>query len=338
VTSRRPAGLTPRHWCLPRSLAAVVLVGAALVACTPSYDDDGDAGEGELATAPAKSPDARRTVVDTDLGGEDLVALAFLLRHPAVRVEAVTIAAAGLVRCDPGVDIVADLFTALEAEPVPIACGRAAAELGPTVFPETWREASAAGLGLERSPSTQSAVPESAPDLIGQLALEHEKLVVVALGPLTNLADLAAESPQAYGRLGGVHALAGSVDGPVVDGLAELNAAADLEAFDVVLAGAAPVTLVAVDAVPEGTPVALHHAPVAGRFAVTVGPDLPWWDLAAAVAFVAPQAVELDKGDWAPEPAVPGRLVRSGDGSVRVAVDLDPSVIEAETASVFAAE
>jgi hypothetical protein len=35
-------------------------------------------------------------IVDTDLGGNDLVALAFLLRHPAVRVEAVTIAATGL--------------------------------------------------------------------------------------------------------------------------------------------------------------------------------------------------------------------------------------------------
>ena len=74
-------------------------------------------------------------VVDTDLGGDDLVALAFLLRHPSVRVEAVTIAGTGLVGCDPGVDLVADLFTALDEDPVPVACGREEAGPGGAAVP-----------------------------------------------------------------------------------------------------------------------------------------------------------------------------------------------------------
>jgi hypothetical protein len=317
-------------------VTAVVLAGAALVACTPPSDNDGELAEGELVSAPAKDPDARPIVVDTDLGGEDLVAVAFLLRHPAVRVEALTIAATGLVGCDPGVDIVADLFAALEEEPVPIACGRPVAELGASVFPPSWREASEAGVGLERSPSTASAVPGSASDLIGRLAREHEDLAVVALGPLTNLADLATTRPAAYGRLNMVHALAGSVDAPAVDGLTELNAAADLAAFRIVLDGAAPLTLVPPEIVPPVTPDALLRSTVVGRIAVLI--DYPWWDLAAAVAFVAPVVAQYDAGDWTSDTTEPGKMLRAGVGPVRVAVAFDPSVFEAEIAAVFDAE
>jgi hypothetical protein len=337
VTSRCPTVQTPAPWRrVAAPLAAVAVAGAALLACTPASDDDGELAEGELMSAPAKEPDAMRIVVDTDLGGEDLVAVAFLLRHPAVRVEAVTIAATGLVGCDPGVDIVADLFATLEEEPVPIACGRSDAELGESVFPETWREASEAGAGLERSPSTASPGPGSASDLISRLAREHESLAVVTLGPLTNLADLATTSPAAYARLDMVHALAGSVDAEAVNGLAELNAAADLEAFGTVLDGAAPLTLVPFHVVPEGTPDALLRSPVVGRIALLI--DLPWWDLAAAVSFVAPEVAEYDTGDWMSDTREPGRLLRTGDGPVRVAVGFDPSVFEAEIAAVFDAE
>ena len=94
--------------------------------------------------------DATPVVVDTDLGGDDLVALAFLLRHPEVRVEAITIAGTGLVGCDPGVDIVADLLTALDEDPVPVACGREDAGPGGAPMPVAWRDARGDRSGLPR--------------------------------------------------------------------------------------------------------------------------------------------------------------------------------------------
>ena len=108
------------------------------------YDDDGE-------VTPAGQLDGRRrrrlptptpVVVDTDLGGDDLVALAFLLRHPSVRVEAVTIAGTGLVGCDPGVDLVADLFDALDEDP---GAGRLRTGGG-----RTWRRAAPPGLAGRR--------------------------------------------------------------------------------------------------------------------------------------------------------------------------------------------
>jgi len=312
------------------------MLAATLVGCAAPYDGDGEmALVGSLSEGAAPDTDAMPIVVDTDLGGDDLVALAFLLRHPRVRVEAITIAATGLVGCDPGVDLVADLFTALEEDPVPVACGRADAGPAALPFPAEWRELAETGTGIPRSSDTWVAAAEPAPELIADLAGHTRGLVVVALGPMTNLADLAASSPAGYARLAGIHAMAGSVDGPAVDGVADWNVAADPEAFAAVLAAAAPLTVVPEDAIPEGTPDALS-APVVGAVAATI--DYPkWWDLATAAALVTDGA-RVETGRWVSEASEPGRLRRDGAGSVRVVRSLDGGQLDAEYTRVFAPE
>ena len=133
---------------------------AALAGCAVPYDDDGEmTPTGQFDGGAPPAADATPVVVDTDLGGDDLVALAFLLRHPSVRVEAVTIAGTGLVGCDPGVDLVADLFTALDEDPVPVACGREEAGPGGAQLPQDWRVLAATGSGLPRSDTHADARP-----------------------------------------------------------------------------------------------------------------------------------------------------------------------------------
>ena len=66
-----------------------VLLGVVLLAsgCTAAFDNDGEARNGgPLAAAAAKRADAAPVVIDSDLAPDDLVAIAYLLRHPAVRV------------------------------------------------------------------------------------------------------------------------------------------------------------------------------------------------------------------------------------------------------------
>ncbi|MDN4163412.1 nucleoside hydrolase [Nocardioides abyssi] len=321
--------------------SAVVAAGAlALAGCTAPYDDDGEAASGRLAPAVAVSDDARRVVVDTDLGGDDLVALAFLLRRPDVRVEAVTVAATGLVGCDAGPDLVADLVAALDVQPVPVGCGRASAGAGGRALPQDWRERAAAGPGLRDA----AGPARPAGDAVGLLARAARaarssgRLTVVALGPATNLADLAAERPAAYARLDAVHLMAGAVESPAVDGVVEWNAAADPAALRAVLAaGGPPVTVVPDDAVPDGTPAVVLDAPVVGGLAAVAG--LPrWWDLATAAALVAPDAVEetdVEAGSWTVDDV--GRLERTGPGAVRVVRALDEAALEAAYAEAFAA-
>ena len=55
-------------------------------------------------------------VVDTDLAPDDLAALALLLRHPRVRVVAVTVPQTGELDCR-GTGLLGDFFDALEHEP-----------------------------------------------------------------------------------------------------------------------------------------------------------------------------------------------------------------------------
>jgi hypothetical protein len=315
--------------------AAIGALGAllALAGCAAPYDDDGDGAvqAGRLVAARAPAATATPVVVDTDLGGDDLVALAFLLRHPEVDVRAVTVAGTGLVGCEPGVDIVVDLFTALGEPMVPIACGREQAGPGGATFPQEWRDVAATGTGIPRANTALSADALPAAELIGRLAAEAEGLVVVALGPMTNLADLAATP--AYRRLAGIHAMGGSVAGPLVDGVAEWNAAADPAAFETVLAADVPLTVVPEDAIPTGTPDLLATTPVVGAVAAAI--DYPaWWDLATAAALVA-GTPDVEPGQWALDAAEPGRLVRSGDGAVDVVRSLDPTALEAAYGVAF---
>jgi hypothetical protein len=305
-----------------RAFVAAALLVAALTGCTAPYDDDGELVlPGSLAAAQAPDEDATPIVVDTDLGGDDLVALALLLRRPDVQIEAVTIAGTGLVGCADGPDLVADLVHALGESPMPVACGR---EDAARPMPPAWRELAASGTGLPRRDTTFLPVSEPAPRLIGRLAGSVDGLRVVALGPLTNLADLARERPEEYARLAGVTAMLGALEAPAVDGVAEWNAAADPAAAAVVLAASVPLTVVPDDAVPDGSPSALA-APVVGAVAAVAGIS-KWWDLATAAAFVAPAAAVPERGAWAVDDS--GRLTRTGAGPVRVLRSLDEAVLD----------
>jgi inosine-uridine nucleoside N-ribohydrolase len=150
---------------------------------------------------------------------------------------------------------------------------------------------------------------------------------------MTNVADLATEHRDDYARLDGIHMMAGSVSGPVVEGVAEWNAAADPRSLETVLRSGVPVTVVPADAVPTGTPEVLAAAPVVGR--VVAAADVPaWWDLAAAAALVATDAGAVESGHWVLDPAAPGRLVRTGTGTGTVYRSMDEQTLASEYARV----
>lgn len=306
-------------------VVAGLLVALAGVALQRSAAPSDDGRRVEAAAPGGISPDdvgATPVVVDTDLAGDDLAALAFLVHRSDVRVEAVTIAGTGLVGCDPGVDLVADLVLGLGAARLPVACGR---EDPARPWPEAWRAQAEAGSGLARLDSTFTASTDPAPALIGRLARQHDGLRVVALGPLTNLGDLATDDPAAYARIAGITSMAGALEVPAIDGVAEWNAAADPDAMAAVLAGPVPVTVVPDDAIPTDEP------PV-GWLVPGYGPP-KWWDTSTAAASVEPGLATLEQGSWTVDES--GRLDQTGPGSVQVATRLDPARLRAVWAATF---
>lgn len=322
-----------------RRILLVPLAVSVLAACSPAASDvDGEVfARGPMAPAAEKRADAVPVVVDTDLAPDDLAALALLLRHPDVRVLAVTVPQTGELDCR-GTGLLGDFFEALEVEPPPVACGTTSRGEDGVMFPPDWGAGALTESGLPRDdvPSDLTPVRTPAATLLARLARRHDDLHVVALAPLTEVAAVLREDPEAYARLGGIITMAGSVDSPShADGVAEWNAGADPAPFAEVLAGPVPVTVVPDDPVPLGAPDGLA-GPVVGGLGRVPGFESPrYWDLATAGTFVAGSAA-TESGSWTVDTTGDrGRLRRTGEGTVRVVTGLDDAALDEVYRSVF---
>lgn len=240
----------PVRRSVPAVLAAMALV---LAACGSSSAP---------SATPSRTPDegagALPVVIDTDLGADDLIALAVLLRDQALDVRAVTVAATGLVHCEAGRQHLNNLFRQLDVEPVPVGCGRDDPGEDGRLFPAEWRATSDAAYGLRMTPvAVGGDRPEAAAVLAAAIRDAGAPVTIVALGPWTNLEDLFAADPNVAGSIERIHAMGGTVDaggnvyhddGTPIEPSLEWNIAADPSAFAAVHALDVPIRLVALDA------------------------------------------------------------------------------------------
>jgi len=354
---------------LRRAAALVVPVAFVLAACGSATTSS----PGPLLTAsptPAATPSAspaatpaatpstsrRAVIVDTDLGADDLTALAVLLRDPAIDVRAITVARTGLVHCGPGLQNLRNLLADLGVPETPIGCGRVDAGPEGYAFPDSWRAAADAayGIGFRPAPAT-SPGGDAAVVIAAAVATSPAPPLVVALGPWTNVAEALAADPGLAVRIAGIHAMGGTLDAPgnVWAGetpLAipvEFNFAADPAAVAAVLATTIPVTLVPLDAT-DDVPVTpafvaaleADHAAAGADLVVEMYARTPFlagqgqflWDQTAAVALLDPTVVtwqEETVGVTAARPDA-GRIARDPAGRpIRFATAADPAKVEA---------
>ena len=247
----------------------------------------------------------RPIVVDTDLGADDIIALALLLRSPAVDVRAITVSGTGLVRCPVGARLVRGMLVDLRVRDRPVGCGRGSAGRDGVAFPEHWRNASDTFYGLQMPPPIidDGTTPDAVRVLNAAISSSPTKVTVIALGPWTNLEDLLGKHPRAVARIARIHAMAGAIEVPG-NGPddAEWNVRADPSAFAAVLRSV-PTTLIPLDAT-NAVPLdpaffdrlsADTSAPAASlawrlidknRFLLTSGQSL--WDELAAITLVEP--------------------------------------------------
>jgi inosine-uridine nucleoside N-ribohydrolase len=147
------------------------------------------------------------------------------------------------------------------------------------------------------------SVPGGAVALLADAAASHEGLVIVALGPLTNLAAAVEAHPELVERVAMTYSMGGAfaVDGNTPDGAAEWNYAVDPAAVDVVVGSGLPLTIVPLDAtaaVPANRAFDRRLAASTSPAAATVhdlwSAAMPWqhgfelWDELTAVVAVDP--------------------------------------------------
>ena len=232
-----------RHRIEPLGRAGLLLA-LTLAACSPL------AGPPPTATPFTGSP--RPLIVDTDMGADDIMALLYLLQRPDLDLLAITVSGTGLAHCDAGVANALGL-TALAGQPdIPVACGFDTPVGAGYPFPDEWRAAADAGFGLTLRGGAAPAEGDAVATLTAALTAAPEPVLVLTLGPLTNLADVLKAQPELAAKISMVYVMGGALEVPGNVGpaapAAEWNIYADPEAAQVVLDSGAPVTLVPLDA------------------------------------------------------------------------------------------
>ncbi len=190
---------------------------------------------------------ATPVIIDCDPGIDDAIAILLALASPELDVLAITTVAGNVPLANTTANGLRVLDLARRAD-VPLAAGatRPLVHVPAGDSSETHGETGLDGSGLP-DPS-RGPVAEHAIDLIARLALAQPgEIMLAAVGPLTNVALLAALRPEAFAALRGVMVMGGAASGGNMSPYAEFNVWFDPEAAERVLQSGQNVTLVGLD-------------------------------------------------------------------------------------------
>lgn len=252
-------------------------------------------------------------IIDTDAGSDDYMAIAFLLARNDVKIEAITVVN-GLAHVEPGVRNIEALIKLSGKTGIPVYPGRATPLAGANAFPAEWRKTSddLPGVTLPRDNTVARREPA--------LAYYQNRLKrparILALGPLTNLAEALKANPAFATNITELVYMGGAVrvPGNLADGgffktpnrTAEWNVFIDPTAADLVFRAVKTIKLVPLD-VTNRVPIRMSHLAdfAAGANSTPLGQfmnqllkvDEPMvraqffyaWDPLAAVALVEPK-------------------------------------------------
>lgn len=189
----------------------------------------------------------KRVLIDTDPGIDDAIAILFALHAGGLEVDGITTVAGNI-----GLDITtrnALRILALGGQDVPVVAGAAAPLTRPGV--QELAIHGQDGLGGVALPEPLTAVlPGDAVDWLSATLMEHPEgtLDLLALGPLTSIAQLIDRAPAAARRIGRLIAMGGAIEVPGnVGPQSEFNIANDPEAARIVMAAGLDLTLIPLD-------------------------------------------------------------------------------------------
>ena len=342
---------------IPILLGAVFLVALAGIGIRRDAAARAATAEAEIANLLGR--EFGHVLVDTDMGNDDVLALLFLMEHPGVTLDAVTVVGTGLVHCEPGVRNVLGLLELSESPEIPVSCGSETPFGAEHEFPKTWRAGSDRLWGLNLPANGRQADIRSAPELIADYLRESAgPATILSLGPLTNFAEVFRTEPELVHKVGMLYQMGGAVEVPgnVFDeGLgfdnrtAEWNIYADPVAAKMVFETGVPITLIPLDATND-VPVDMglfrqfedRHETRVSTFVFNIFYiNQGWiqsgfyylWDTVAAAAMTSQEVVVYEAFNLEvvtdPGPDYGRTAVTDSGRPVRVAVGADPEIFKA---------
>ena len=251
--------------------------------------------------APAATPvgEVVPIVIDTDMAPDDWLAILFLLGRADADVRAITVTGTGEAHCEPGVRHAIALVKLAGDSGIPVACGRETPLAGDHAFPDPWREGVDALLGIEIADGGAPASVDAVELLTSTVLADPGAVTVLALGPLTNVAEAIAASPELVEAIPSVVVMGGAVETAgnvgvsgvgIENDVAEWNIYVDPLAAKQVLESGVPVTLVPLDAT--------NSVPVTEAFAERVAAEASSPQLAFAAAVFAGRRDSIESGSY----------------------------------------
>ncbi len=304
-------------------------------------------------------------LIDTDAGSDDFMAVALLLWHPTVAIDAITVVN-GLAHVDAGARNMGRLLDLAGRKQIPVFAGRSTPLRGAAEFPAEWRKISDDLPGVALPPASRPPETKRAAGyLVERLRNAGAPVQILALGPFTNIAEALQRDRSIAAHIREIVIMGGAVrvPGNLGDGgvfhtnntTAEWNMFVDPLAASIVFRSGIPIRLIALDATnkvpisPEflrafkaqaRSPLGRVVAGVleADRQIIDTGMFYAWDPLAAAAllrpSIVKTTAMRIEIRESAPQE---GRTaVAPGEPNAKVAVDADAAAFRALFLESFA--
>jgi purine nucleosidase/pyrimidine-specific ribonucleoside hydrolase len=204
--------------------------------------------EARVSTPIMTDTKAHLIVIDTDPGIDDAIGILLALASPDFAVCGMTIVA-GNIGIETTVRNAGRLLAFAGRSDIPVVVGARQPLSRPGPEPLGLHGADGVG-GVSLPEPLRAPHKQPATEWLAELLLAEPPgtVEVLALGPLTNIAELIINRPDAAQRIGRIVAMGGAIHEPGnVGPRAEFNIATDPEAADVVFRSGVPVVLIPLD-------------------------------------------------------------------------------------------
>ncbi len=158
----------------------------------------------------------RPFIIDTDVGVDDVIAILYMLNRPDVDVKAITIASTGNAHCLPALRNTLALLKLMNREDIPADCGPLKPLAGDHRFPESVLNESDNLAGAAKFlPKVNASTQQRGVDLLIKTIQDSKRPVtILAIGPLTNIAQALKKAPEIKNHIQAVYIMGGAVSVP----------------------------------------------------------------------------------------------------------------------------